>query len=213
MGAVDVDARIALSGNETAKLSSRRCLHDGPRTGRYRRPTWPAQTGRLLPVARRQRDARLAQLERRSTRYSPEIVIYADEVDIHLNPKIGPDWMLRGIQRQVITPGKNEKRYLAGALDASTRQLTWVEWKRNEATLFCQFYGASWLSTAVLVASTLSSTTTSSTRARSLAAASSNLNGKIVLHFFPPYCPITIVSSVYGSICTPMLHATIAAQR
>ena len=33
--------------------------------------------------------------------------------DIHLNPKIGPDYMLRGTQKWVLTPGKNRKRYLA----------------------------------------------------------------------------------------------------
>ena len=43
-------------------------------------------------------------------------VFYEDEVDIHLNPKIGADWQLRGQQKRVVTPGQNEKYYLAGAL-------------------------------------------------------------------------------------------------
>jgi hypothetical protein len=34
-------------------------------------------------------------------------------VDIHLNPKIGADWQLRGQQKRVVTPGQNEKYYLA----------------------------------------------------------------------------------------------------
>ena len=38
-----------------------------------------------------------------------EVVLYADEVDIHLNPKIGPDWTRRGRQKTVLTPGCNEK--------------------------------------------------------------------------------------------------------
>jgi transposase len=54
-----------------------------------------------------------------------------DEVDIHLNPKIGLDWMLQGQQKQAVTPGQNQKRYLAGALDARTGQLTWVEGPRK----------------------------------------------------------------------------------
>jgi hypothetical protein len=37
------------------------------------------------------------------------VAVYEDEVDIHLNPKIGPDWMTRGQQKEVMTPGKNEK--------------------------------------------------------------------------------------------------------
>lgn len=40
-------------------------------------------------------------------------VFYEDEVDIHLNPKIGADWQLRGQQKRFITPGQNEKYYLA----------------------------------------------------------------------------------------------------
>lgn len=43
-------------------------------------------------------------------------VFYEDEVDIHLNPKIGADWQVRGQQKRVVTPGQNEKYYLAGAL-------------------------------------------------------------------------------------------------
>jgi hypothetical protein len=39
-----------------------------------------------------------------------EVVPYADEADIHLNPKIGPCGMPRGAQFEVETPGKNVKR-------------------------------------------------------------------------------------------------------
>ncbi len=39
-----------------------------------------------------------------------EVVLCSDEVDVHLNPKIGLDWMNRGQQKEVVTPEKNEKR-------------------------------------------------------------------------------------------------------
>ena len=55
------------------------------------------------------------------------VAVYEDEVDIHLNPKIGLDWMGRGQQKEVQTPGQNVKRYLAGALDPRTGQLHWVQ--------------------------------------------------------------------------------------
>ncbi|EOS96109.1 TnpA protein [Erwinia tracheiphila PSU-1] len=42
-------------------------------------------------------------------------VFYEDEVDIHLHPKIGADWQLRGQQKRVVIPAQNEKKYLAGA--------------------------------------------------------------------------------------------------
>ncbi len=54
-------------------------------------------------------------------------VFYEDEVDIHLNPKIGADWQLRGQQKRVVTPGQNEKYYLAGALHSGTgKSATWA---------------------------------------------------------------------------------------
>jgi putative transposase len=45
-----------------------------------------------------------------------EAAVFQDEVDIHLNPKIGSAWMRRGEQAEVRTPGNNEKRHLAGSL-------------------------------------------------------------------------------------------------
>ena len=42
-----------------------------------------------------------------------ELGFYVDEVDIHLNPKIGPDWMNRGKQKEVMTPGQNVKRAIS----------------------------------------------------------------------------------------------------
>ena len=45
-----------------------------------------------------------------------EAAVFQDEVDIHLNPKIGSCWMKRGEQAEVPTPGNNEKRHIAGSL-------------------------------------------------------------------------------------------------
>jgi transposase len=45
-----------------------------------------------------------------------ETVVFPDEVDINLNPDIGKMWMRRGQQAEIITPGDNQKNYLAGAL-------------------------------------------------------------------------------------------------
>src|SRR5438270_777702 len=52
-----------------------------------------------------------------------QVALHEDEVDIHLNPKIGLDWMGHGQQKEVLTPGQNRKRYLAGALDVRTGEL------------------------------------------------------------------------------------------
>jgi transposase len=65
-----------------------------------------------------------------------EVAVYADEVDIHLNPKIGFDWMLPGQQKEVVTPGQNVKRYLAGAKDVRTGRIHWVVGVRKRSSLF-----------------------------------------------------------------------------
>ena len=78
----------------------------------------------VCPWPRDQRLRVLAAIRRLEARASAkEPVLYSDEVDIHLNPKIGRDWMLRGHQRRIVTPGNNEKFYLAGALDVRTGRL------------------------------------------------------------------------------------------
>lgn len=75
---------------------------------------------------------------RRLIRHLPrdEVVFYEDEIDIHLNPRIGRDWTLPGQQRVVVTPGRNEKRYVAGALAADGRELVFVASDRKNSNLF-----------------------------------------------------------------------------
>jgi len=65
-----------------------------------------------------------------------EVAFYEDEVDLHLNPKIGSDWMMPGQQRLVVTPGKNQKRYLAGALAVGKTDLHYVASERKNSALF-----------------------------------------------------------------------------
>lgn len=52
-----------------------------------------------------------------------ETALFQDEVDLNLNPKIGSMWMRRGQQAEVVTPGNNEKRHLAGSLHWRTGKL------------------------------------------------------------------------------------------
>lgn len=61
---------------------------------------------------------------------------YEDEVDIHLNPKMGADWQLRGQQKRVVTPGQNEKYYLAGALHSGTGKVSYVGGNSKSSALF-----------------------------------------------------------------------------
>jgi transposase len=154
-----------------------------------------ARLGRPKPIvgcpwktARRQR--RLRAIRRLIDRLPKnEVVLYVDEVDIHLNPKIGPDWMLRGVQKQVLTPGQNEKRYLAGALDARSGRVIWVEAERKDSNLFIALL---WklireYPRAKRIHIVLDNFKIHSSRQTQLALAS--VGDRMTLHFLPPYCP------------------------
>lgn len=66
-----------------------------------------------------------------------ETVVFQDEVDVPLNPKIGSCWMRRGQQAEVATPGNNEQRPLAGSLHWRTgRWLLSAPGRRRNAELF-----------------------------------------------------------------------------
>jgi transposase len=134
---------------------------------------------------------RLAWIRRLIRRLAAdEVAVYEDEVDIHLNPKIGPDWMLMGQQKTVVTPGQNQKRYLAGALDARTGKLTWVEGERKNSDLFLLLIHRLVTVTyrkARRIHLILDNYKIHDSRRVKLALAA--WGGKVVLHFLPPYCP------------------------
>ncbi|HJS81820.1 MAG TPA: IS630 family transposase, partial [Nitrososphaera sp.] len=65
-----------------------------------------------------------------------QVLLFADELDIHLLPKVGYQWMEEGTQLEVMTPGSNEKNYLAGALDLLSGQIVHCIWFRKTSGLF-----------------------------------------------------------------------------
>jgi len=143
------------------------------------------------PWKKLRRIRRIKQLERLlETVPKGEVIVYVDEVDIHLNPKIGPDYMLQGTQKTVLTPGKNEKRYLAGALNARTGRLTWVEADRKNSDLFIEQL---WrlvkddYPQARRIHIILDNYKIHSSGRTKLALAA--LSDRVQLHFLPPYCP------------------------
>lgn len=141
------------------------------------------------PKARKTR--RLNEIRRLAERLPKgEVLLYEDEVDIHLNPKMGDDWMLPGQQKTVLTPGQNVKRYLAGAVNSRTGRLTWVEGVRKTSALFVSLVdhllkrAYSRINTIHLV---LDNFRIHSSRA--VQAAQARWGQRVVLHFLPPYCP------------------------
>ena len=139
------------------------------------------------PQARKNR--RLAEIRRMlKTLPRGHVAVHLDEVDVHLNPKIGCDWMNRGKQKTVVTPGNNVKRYLCGALDAKTGLLTWVKAERKNSLLFIAMLKklAGVHRGAVIHVVPDHFRIHDSKASRAAVAA---LDGKVVLHWLPPYCP------------------------
>jgi putative transposase len=95
---------------------------------------------RPRPVLRRQDPERQAILDglRQLLRHLPEdeTVVWEDEVDVNLNPKIGSMWMRRGQQAEVVTPGDNAKGYLAGSLHWRTGKLFTTRGQKRDGALF-----------------------------------------------------------------------------
>jgi putative transposase len=70
-----------------------------------------------------------------------EVLLFADELDIHLLPKTGYQWMPKGTQTEVLTPGTNEKHYLAGAWDSRTGVVHYRGGPRKTNVLFRDLLG------------------------------------------------------------------------
>ena len=162
---------------------SRALKQIGARRGRPR----PRVQCPWSPQAKSRRLAKIRRLQKGAP--AGEVWLYVDEVDVHLNPKIGLDWMNRGQQKEVMTPGKNEKRYLAGALDAVTGRLICVESARKTSLLVLDLLAAvaqeyRWATRIHLILDNYRIHDSQITR-QGLAS----YEGRIQFHFLPPYCP------------------------
>ena len=143
------------------------------------------------PWAPRAQRRRLRAIARRlATLPAGEEAFYEDEVDIHLNPRIGRDWMLPGTQKTVLTPGQNQKHYLAGALNTRTGQVLRVGNGRKNSYLFLLLLRRlreAFPRTRKLHV-VLDNYGIHSSRLVQRAL-TEEFGGRIVLHFLPPYSP------------------------
>jgi transposase len=105
--------------------------------GRIRARWGMARPTVLCPWSKQRKGRRLRCIRDTIGNLPPgEVAYYEDEVDIHLNPRIGRDWMLPGRQKVVVTPGQNVKRYVAGALASDGSRLIFATADRKNSQLF-----------------------------------------------------------------------------
>ena len=105
---------------------------------------WLHQLGwvwkRVKLVARDDDPERIVKLARvrfyAENRTRRAVLVFADESDIHLLPKVGYQWMPKGEVVEVITPGQNQRRYLAGALNHLTGRVVSCIGEGKTAGLF-----------------------------------------------------------------------------
>jgi transposase len=145
----------------------------------------------LCPWSKRQKTRRVREIEALIENLPPdEVVLYEDEVDIHLNPKIGYEWMFAGEQNRVVTPGNNVKRCVAGGLDPKTHRILWVVGDRRNSELFLQFLRRVVEkhpeATRIHV---ILDNCKAHTSQKVQKALKEEFGGIIQLHFLPPYSP------------------------
>jgi putative transposase len=116
-------------GIEVSASTLRRWLH---------REGWVWKRAQL--VARDDDPERVEKLARirhiHETLGKREVLLFADELDIHLLPKVGYQWMPKGATVKLVTPGQNQKHYLAGALEPTTGRIVNCLGTRKTNVLF-----------------------------------------------------------------------------
>jgi transposase len=140
-------------------------------------------------AAKVHRLARIRRLIRRLP--TEEVAVYQDEVEVHLNPKLGRDWMLPTCQREVLTPGQNVKRQVAGTFEPRTGRLIWVWGERRDSALFLDLLRTLLKAypTAQRIHVILDNCGSHSSRATQYALATPEFK-RLKLHFLPPYSPL-----------------------
>ena len=83
---------------------------------------------------------KLAQLNelKDQARRGEIVLLFEDEVDLHLLPGVTRCWTLRGQQYKVMTPGQNKKRYGFGTVDFVTGQIVFLASEHKESATFCE---------------------------------------------------------------------------
>jgi transposase len=121
-------------------------------------------------------------------------VFYSDAADLHLKPRIGYAYLRRGHQPLRLTPGQNEKRSGAGALNARTGALPYVLAERKNSGRFVALVEALRARYRRRPVLPLLLDNCILHKSRQPLRPLARLAGRVVLHFLPPYSPEANVS-------------------
>jgi transposase len=124
-----------------------------------------------------------------------ETAVFMDEVDVNLNPKVGCQWMRRGEQASVETPGTNEKRYLAGSIHWRTGRVILTKGEPKEgrsAALFCRHLDdlrRAFRHYRVIHVICDNANFHKPDKSKAVRAYLAEWSGRVVLHYLPTYAP------------------------
>jgi len=126
-----------------------------------------------------------------------ETAVFMDEVDVNLNPKVGCQWMKRGEQAEVETPGTNDRRYLAGSIHWRTGRVILTEGLPKEgrsAALFCRHLDdlrRAFRQYKVVHVVCDNARTHKPDKSKAVKAYLAGWEHRVVLHYLPAYAPDT----------------------
>lgn len=67
------------------------------------------------------------------------VLLFQDETELNLNPTLTRCWAKRGKRVKVLTPRRNQKKYLFGAIEPLGREVFWAWSLRKDSVSFCRF--------------------------------------------------------------------------
>ena len=155
------------------------------------------------PWSEKARKRRMQQVHRLIARLRPdEAAVWEDETDVDLNPRIGRDWMPRGVRRTVMTPGKNVKHQFAAAMDAQTRRVIWADGPKKNSGLFIALLEKLLRRYPDKRKVHVIPDNFKIHKSKQVRAWMKEFGGRIRLHFLPPYSPDD--NRIESAVWTPM---------
>jgi transposase len=131
-----------------------------------------------------------------------EALVFADELELHLLPKVGAQWTRRGQRLEIVTPGQDQRCYIAAALDFRTGRLLHRTGPKKNRFLFLDLlrvldrvYAGAGFRRVYVVADNYSIHTAGDVR-RWLAG-----HPRLVLLWLPRYCPkANPIERIFGAL-------------
>lgn len=142
-----------------------------------------------------------------------EVLLYADQSDLHLQPLIGNNWQMKGTQNRVPDARQNRKAYCFGAIDFMTGRVTCSLKDRKRSGEFVEFLEALRKKYRGLLVHLVLDNFSIHT-SREVKQYLERRPGVFEFHFLPTYSPWlnpmeTVWSQMKAAVCRNKFHGTI----